>query len=290
MENNRLNPRILLLLICFLPTVYAAAPVWQVTSGPYKFFLGGTIHLLRASDYPLPPAFAQAYQQSDTLVFETDIGKSQSDEFRQKMIQAVQLPQGASLEDYLKPQTLAALDQYLRDNGMNIEQFSGMKPSMVSMTLTIMELRKLGAGETGVDAHFFSQAMTDHKPILALESIQQQIDFIASMGQGQEDLMIQQTLEDNRTMLSLFNEMVGNWRIGNEAQLKALFIDPMKDKFAPIYRDLLVNRNNNWMPQLHQMLKTAETELVLVGSAHLVGPEGLLHLLRQAGYRITQLD
>ena len=285
-----MNPRILLLLIFLIPTTYASAPVWQVTSGPNKFFLGGTIHLLRASDYPLPPAFAQAYQQSDTLVFETDIGKSQSDEFRQQMMQAVKLPKGSSLKDYLKPKTLTSLNQYLRDNSLNIEQFAGLKPSMVSMTLTLIELRKLGAGETGVDAYYFSQAMTDHKPILALESIQQQIDFIASMGEGQEDLMIQQTLEDNRTMLSLFNEMVGSWRSGNEDQLKTLFIDPMKQKFAPIYRDLLVNRNNNWLPQLQQMLKTPETELVLVGSAHLAGPEGLLHLLRQAGYHISQLD
>jgi len=52
----------------------------------------------------------------------------------------------------------------------------------------------------------------------------------------------------------------------------------------------LVQRNLNWLPQIMDYLKTPETEMVLVGSAHLLGKDGLIKLLKQAGLKITQLD
>ena len=43
-------------------SVFAASPVWLVESGQNRLFLAGTIHVLRASDYPLPEAFETAYK------------------------------------------------------------------------------------------------------------------------------------------------------------------------------------------------------------------------------------
>jgi hypothetical protein len=37
------------------------------------------------------------------------------------------------------------------------------------------------------------------------------------------------------------------------------------------------------------MLRSRETELVLVGALHLVGPEGLIAQLKRRGYRVEQL-
>ena len=281
---------LLVVLITLSPAVFAASPVWLIESGHNRLFLAGTIHLLRASDYPLPSAFESAYRQAQRLSFETDIEETQSPAFQQRLIKAVSLPPNKTLNDLLNPQSLAQLEAYLRDNRLSLQQFSGYKPSMIALSLTLLELNKLGAGQHGVDRYYFDKAIQDGKPTLALESLQQQIDFLTEMGSGQEDLMIQQTLEEIKTMEEQFAHMTDGWRKGDSQQLESLFIEPMRQQFEPMYQQLLVQRNLNWLPQIQQYLSTAETEMVLVGSAHLLGVDGLISLLTKAGYKITQLD
>jgi uncharacterized protein YbaP (TraB family) len=43
------------------------------------------------------------------------------------------------------------------------------------------------------------------------------------------------------------------------------------------------------MPALIEMANTPETEFVLVGTAHLLGPNGLLDGLEQAGFDVTRV-
>ena len=51
----------------------ADSAVWQVSSGSNTVFIGGTVHLLRPSDYPLPEEYEQAYQTSSEIYLETDL-------------------------------------------------------------------------------------------------------------------------------------------------------------------------------------------------------------------------
>ena len=53
-----------------LCSLFAKSSVWKVSKGGESLYIGGTCHLLRSSDYPLPPEFELAYDQSDTLAFE----------------------------------------------------------------------------------------------------------------------------------------------------------------------------------------------------------------------------
>lgn len=278
------------LIIFFLSQpLLADSSVWLVESDRSRLFLAGTIHVLRASDFPLPDAFDSAYKQSQILSFETDIAGSSTPEFQMQVMQAVTLAPGKTLKDFISAQTFAQLETRFRANNMSLQQFAGYKPGMVSMTLTMLELKKLGVGEHGVDQHYFDRARQDNKTTLALETLQQQLDFIANMGKGQEDLMLQQTLEDIESLPQLFGSMVSSWREGDMKQLEELVIQPMKE-FDSIYQELLVKRNQDWLPQVVDYLKTPQTEMVLVGSAHLIGEDGLVKQLKKAGYRVTQLN
>lgn len=283
--------RFLLLLLIALPLPsLAASPVWMIESGTTKLYLAGTVHILRDSDYPLPAAFESAYTQVQQLAFEVDIEQTRQAAFQQQMMQAIKLPAGTLLEHLLETETLDRLQAYLRQNRLKLDQFAGMKPSMIAMTLTIIELKKMGVTSEGVDDYFYQKARKDGKKLLALESAQQQIEFLSQMGQGQEDMMILQTLKEIESLPSDFSEMLMSWRQGDTRKLEELFILPMKKDFEPIYQQLLVKRNQNWLLQLKEYLNTPETEMVLVGSAHLPGEDGLLKLLKNAGYRISQLD
>ena len=84
-------------------------------------------------------------------------------------------------------------------------------------------------------------------------------------------------------------ELRDQWRSGDMAAMKASQLDEMQRDFPQIYKDLLVVRNNNWLPQIKKMLTTPEVELVLVGALHLSGEDSVLKLLTDAGYKVRQL-
>ncbi len=60
-------------LIFLLSAFYLCAEtsVWKISNDDHITYLGGTVHILRESDYPLPDAFNEAFEQSSTIVFET---------------------------------------------------------------------------------------------------------------------------------------------------------------------------------------------------------------------------
>ncbi len=83
--------------------------------------------------------------------------------------------------------------------------------------------------------------------------------------------------------------MKAAWRSGNNAQLKKVALDTWIDRFPEIYHSLLIERNNNWIPQIEKMLRTKEVEFVLFGALHLVGDDGILAQLKARGYKIENL-
>ena len=66
-------------------------------------YLGGTIHLLRKSDFPLPAEFDQAYQKSDSLVFETDIRSLSSAELQREFITELSYKDSRTVKSEISP-------------------------------------------------------------------------------------------------------------------------------------------------------------------------------------------
>ena len=222
-------------------------------------------------------------------MFETDIAATRSPEFQQQMDLALRLPEGERLSARITPETRALLDARLRPYGLSLATFEPWKPGMLSISLTMLELQRLGIDAPGVDELLYRRAMAAGRPVSGLETPRQQIEFIARMGEGEEDALLRQTLVELGTLESDFDRMIAAWRSGNLKALEALFIDPMRETSPRLYQTLLVKRNHAWLPKLKRLLASPPTELVVVGSAHLAGADGLIARLRQAGLRVTRL-
>ena len=55
------------------------------------------------------------------------------------------------------------------------------------------------------------------------------------------------------------------------------------------YEDvLLVKRNKNWIPKIGEMA-TAKSTFFAVGAGHLPGKNGVINLLKAAGYTLTPI-
>lgn len=276
----------LLLLLSF--NTHARTSLWKISHGDHTVFLGGTIHVLTRQQYPLPLPFTRAYRESARIVFETDISQSKDPLFFLQLKQQLSYTDGKTLSSDINNDTLKSLQDYCTQAGIPYNNLTFLKAPLVSLMLTAFELQKLGIDAEGVDQYFYDKAVNDSKQIDELESLQDQLRFIRDMGKGNEDALIMSTIKENIKLSKVMRKMTLAWRSGETLTLEKDFIKPMKKEFPQIYREMLVDRNNNWLPKIRQYLTTPETELVLVGALHLTGDDGLIHQLRQSGYIVEQ--
>lgn len=273
-------------VLCLAYPVYADTFVWKVTKGADELYIGGTIHVLSPSDYPLPVEYDQAYRQADAVILETDLQRLQTPQMQQLMLSKMTYSDGRTLKQVLNKKTYQALEAFFEDRNMSMAAVQQFKPGMASMMMTMLELQRLGLAGVGVDQFYTNKARVDKKALGQLESVEQQLDFLAGMGEGQESELIDYTLRDLKKLTEFFNALKQAWRKGDVKSLETLGITELKQQFPQVYNSLLVQRNNAWIPQIESMLKTKEVEFVLVGALHLVGDDGVIEQLIDRGYSV----
>ena len=267
----------------------ADTSVWEIGFNSNTTYLGGTVHLLRPSDYPLPEEYEEAYQASSEIYFETDLNSLNDLSVQTQLLQQLTYNDERTLKTVLNQEAYTALSDYTATIGMPIMILEKFKPGMVVSTLQILEFQRIGFTPQGVDAFFNTRAIRDAKSLGQLETVQEQIGFLAAMGEGNESEFILLSLRDLEETGAVMDEMIQAWRTGDNDKLSDLFVADMQNEAPELYDSLLRQRNLNWLPQIELMLRDSDTEFVLIGAAHLVGPDGLLDLLRDRGYRVRQL-
>ena len=116
--------------------------------------------------------------------------------------------------------------------------------------------------------------------------MQEQIEYIVNLGEGYENELIKQTLRDLEDFPAELSKLKKAWRAGNLDYYNEAVNIPWKMNFPKLYDSLLVERNNNWIPQIENMLETEEVEFILFGTLHLAGEEGIVHQLKARGYSV----
>jgi len=278
---------LLLVSLCSYETL-AQSSVWKISKNGDNVFIGGTIHLLREQDFPLPEEFETAYHSSSILVFETDISKMESVEFQQGLMAKAVYPGDSTILDVLSPETVESLEKECAAIGLPFQQMQKLRPSMLVLTIVVMHYQKLGVNSPGVDVHLHKLAIEDSKEVLSFESIDHQINLIANMGAGNEDEFVVHSLRDLKRVKEELLTLIKSWKTGsikeNEKELK-----DMKKDYPVLYEELLVNRNEAWLPQIESFFNTDDTEFILVGNLHLHGKDGILKQLKKKGYAIEQV-
>ena len=280
---------VILGLIGLCGSAAAESSVWVVRHGNLETYLGGTCHVLRPEDYPLPVEFEKAYQAAEQIVFEADPGQLNSPQMQQLIARKAFYLDGTTLEQVLHPTTYQLLQDHCQRRNLQLSAFAHLKPAMASLTLLAIELQRQGIDQGGVDLHFYQRAVADGKGRGALETFEPQLEFMLNMAEGREDRFMQHSIGELERLDEVFEGLIAAWRKGNDENIAKLVTDDFKEQFPEIYRILFSARNASWMPFLETYIASQETELVLVGVGHLVGDDGLVAELRKRGYRVEKL-
>ena len=280
---------LIFLSVISLFSSFSQTSVWKVSKDGNELYLGGTVHVLSASCYPLPEEFQKAYNKSEMLVFEADIDELANPSIAQEMMKRAIFTDNRTLKSVLSEETYNELSKQLLKVSLPIENVEKFKPGMVILTLSAMKMAEMTDFVDGVDKYFLQKAKEDKKELDYFESTEYQIDLIANMGEGNEDQFVRYSIQDLDNMQKDISALITTWKDGSG--LEAIIeLKQMKAEYPDLYKSMIVDRNNNWMVKIEKYLSDNKIEFVLVGAAHYYGEDGLIQQLKNKGYKVEQLD
>jgi uncharacterized protein YbaP (TraB family) len=268
----------------------AAGPVWAVRGAHNTVYLAGSIHMLPAADAALPPGFDRSYADSARLVMELDLGKFDPIEAMTWMMNHGALPAGTKLRSVLGEQRYDRVSAAATGLGLPMAALDSLAPWVVGIEITDSAYEHEGYDpEQGVEEQLVRRAEKDGKPTAGLETLPEELGSLTELSSADQIRMLDQTVDDLKDIKSEMRDVTTAWRHGDAVRLAAL-LSTEYNAFPSLYKPLVTDRNQRWLPQLEALLKGSDNSLVVVGALHLVGPGGLLELLRKKGYTITQLE
>ena len=284
--------------ITLLAFVLVASPIFGQTGKSFMWkvegeggsvaYLLGSLHVLTPEWYPLNATINKAFTDSKVLVEEIDIGEAADPALMMSALMKAMLPAGQTLDQVIAPSLYAEVKRRAENSGLPMMAIQRMKPWLVAITLMAPTLQAAGfKPELGVDQHFYNRAVAAGMKRQALETMAYQLDRFDQMSPKLQEDLLKSTMEDLDKEVAGVKEMAEAWGFGNVAAMEKLTLAGLKES-PELYSRLLVERNNNWMPQVETCVKERAGCFIVVGAAHLVGPDGLPAMLAKKGYRVTQ--
>jgi uncharacterized protein YbaP (TraB family) len=270
-----------LCLLCSL-SAHAQSPVWALHGSHNTVYLAESVHLLKADQATLPAAFDEAYGHAKTIVMEIDLSSLDPTAVQEFMLEHGTL-KGTTLRQLLGPRPYEKLTTEAGRLGLPMEGLEQLAPWAIALSLTDLEYLQLGYDpDQGVEMQIERRAQKDHKPILGLETLEQQLGQLEGLTSAQQARFLELTLDDMHDADHDTDELMRAWRRGDTERLADLMSREYRE-FPELYRALVTERNARWLPQIERFLRDDRDYMVVVGALHLVGREGLLELARHAG-------
>ncbi|MGC3982701.1 MAG: TraB/GumN family protein [Steroidobacteraceae bacterium] len=282
------------LTCCLLTTLLwsglcsADPAIWQVKGKHNTLYLLGTIHMLQ-HDETLPDNVNQAYRSAEKLLMEVDMDDPDPSAVKALTLKLGTLPNGQTLMSKLDEATNRKLQAAANTLGFDANDLAPFRPWLAALTLEQLQLNKLGyAVDAGVEMQLTQQAMADHKPIQGLETLEQQLKVFASLNNKAQREYLEHTLMELDEAPTELEALSSAWRQGDDKELQKMLEQGFADD-PKLFTKLTTARNKRWMVTLKPLLERGQDDyLVAVGALHLIGNDGLVNLLKRAGYTVTR--
>lgn len=263
--------------------------LWRISSGRNSVYLLGSIHLLKKENYPLPEVIERAFEESETAVFEVDLGEMAKPEKQRMIISKAFLREGKSLEERLSRKTYDKLVKKAGEIGVSVLAFDRLKPWYIAIALSMERMMGLGfMPEYGVDRHYYGKAVKAGKKVVGLETSEYQLDLFNKLSDENQDKLLSQVIDDLEVVEKELKVMVKAWTDGDLKTLDETMLKSFKE-YPEIYEAFLTTRNRNWMTEIEKFLAGTAKHFIVVGAAHMVGKDSLIDMLEKKGYTVEQL-
>ena len=261
------------------PLVYEIAS----TDGAVEGWMLGTIHALPDGTRWRTTAIARIIDTADVLVVEIGELKGR-DEGPSIYFSLAQSPGLPPLEARLPPELHPQLAAMLERGGMEPDDFTEQETWAAAIALARIDAT--GDPANGVDRAVIDAF--DGRPVRELEGLRGQLSIFDRLPESAQAAMLAAVVRESEATRKDPARLQRAWLAGDAATIEqstreGFLADPV------LHEALLAGRNRRWAAQIGPLLKATPRPLIAVGTAHLVGPEGLAALLEAQGYRLRRL-
>ena len=270
-----------LFVLAFSAKQAAAEPLyWQAKKDDLTLTILGSVHVGDESMYPLPAQITDTLKESNGLIIETDIRKTEG---------VVYPTTTVTTGDVLNKQQKQLLTSISKSLDMPTQQLLGSPPWATSLSIQMQQLKKLGYGSaSGVDATLTYKATTQDVPVISLEPLQFQIDLIAGQKDSGKEWLVSSLEEFDQTD-RVVHCLIESWKAGDVEKLEEFA--KLSEMPSELEKAFLTDRNVDWANKLSAndwKLDSKGNYLLVVGTLHLIGEGNLLQLLKEKGFNVTQ--
>ncbi|WP_418638160.1 TraB/GumN family protein [Winogradskyella sp.] len=257
--------------------------LWKIEGDNIKTsYLFGTIHMIPKKDFTIKDKVQKAFESSDKVVLEIDMDDPN---YKVDFMKLSMLNEGESLKTYMSDDEFKILDTYLKEKtGVGVNNFNTFKPMMLMSVLT---MTAIGGGPLeSYEMSIINMAKSANKEVSGLENIADQINaFDEDPYEEQIDTLVE--MVDNGNSEELYNQLLQYYLAEDVDGMYDFMDDYMNDDIEGMKR-FLDDRNNKWIPKMEAYSKD-NAVFYAVGGAHLGGDQGVINLLKKAGYTVTPI-
>lgn len=283
--------RILLLLLFISLSIFSVkaqeledSTLWKIEGNGLEkpSYLFGTIHI--TCDATLEADVKKALAETTQIVMELDMDDPT---MQSKMMQGMYLKDDKTLKDFVTEEEYKLIDSlFINNMGMSVKLLENVKPFFLS---SMFYPKMIDCPMQSFELELTKVASEQNEEILGLETIEEQLKVFDDipLEDQYKDLvrMAEGSLEKDK---ATFSKML---KIYKDEDINAL-IDIMNDDTNSTmskHQDVLLEqRNKNWISKIGEYAKEQPT-FFGVGAGHLPGKNGVIQLLRNAGYTVTAI-
>ena len=269
-----------------VPTKYKRGLFWKLERPGFRpSYLLGTAHSGDQRVLQVIPRIKKQLDQAEALCTELKL-----DFFTVFSITKVMLYSGGkTLKSEIGDKLYTQVLEVARKRGLSAEQLNRFKPWAVTMTFSLPEKERRGAG---LDMKLYAEAARQRKKLCGLEEVQEQISVFANMPLADQVRLLQLTIDHYDKIQQQTDALIQHYSNGDLASMARLMTQSPLTKDDKITNDFvfsLVVRRNYVMANRMQPYLRQGNAFIAIGALHLPGRQGVLRLLESMGYKVTRI-
>lgn len=259
---------------------------WQISGNGLEqpSYLYGTIHAIPQDDYFLGKKVSEKIKKAGTIVMEIDM----KDMDIVALAQLSVLENEKTIKDYMSDSDYTILTQFMADTiGIPAKTFERtygrLKPFYLEQ---LIFFNYLGQNKESYERNFKDMAEDHNLPVVGLETYEQQLKMLEDIPMEDQLKSMVKTIKNYTQETQKMDQMVRYYTAQNTTALAAIFEE---EENAYVKDNLLDKRNKAWISRLSQLMQEKNC-FIAVGAGHLGGKNGLVQLLRDAGYTVDAVS
>jgi len=283
---------ILIVLAWSLAACAAPAPqgpaIWRIHDADSEIWLFGSVHVLPRDLKWRTPQIDAAFANADEVVMETDAASPEAQRSVAALAQRFgALPAGRTLDDLLDPGERAQLAKAASAAHVDPASLQQLRPWFAALKLSVFYAVAHGEDpNAGVEQVLFAEAQAHNKPIGYLETPEVQVRVLADLSPADEKRYFDSTLADIEQGADDLDALGAAWARGDTQAMSRLLEPDLHEAGPALYDALITRRNAHWADEIQHRLAGAGHVFIMVGAAHLVGPDSVVALLRARGVQV----